>query len=478
MKNRILKSIVLAGLLFTTSAIFAQEEVAQVNVEANIDDKQNEISGSSFDNELNDDGMTSWISDFEEKTKSTIGMEKDGKTFYLGSSFVKGNALDPSYPKNLAIAFEKAMLNLQADFILQSYGNFAVEKIQDEFSNDSNNINKFDEKVVEDEIKKGKLNSVLDKLVAVVENSLDKKLEELGVPSEVVKNKSIEQKKNLYKDNFKKSILKKAVEKISGLVPVQTKIFTVKTPTGDGIQIGVLAVISEKTIQFAKDMSLQRPTMVKGKPKDIKDLLPQQEKDFLDEFGMRYVYDENGKPMLISYGRWSVTNKSNDPSKYLKSIQRAQQKARMNAESYIIEFMNTNIEAARSAETEDIDEEMLRRVTDYDTTTGSINSQNTDKDKVEDLVDTYFSKIKAKAKGKLTGTSQIRTWKAEDENNHLHVGSVVSWTYDQLDNVKVISELKNNIKSDKKEAVKNNLNNKNSSVTERKSKLVNDTNDF
>lgn len=148
----------------------------------------------------------------------------------------------------------------------------------------------------------------------------------------------------------------------------------------------------------------------------------------------------------------------------------------MNAESYIVEFMRTNIEAVRSAETEDIDEEMLKRVTDYDTTTGNINNQNTEKDKVEDLVDTYFSKIKAKSTAKLTGTSQIRTWKATDENGHLHVGSVVAWTYSQLDNVKAIDDLKNNIKQDKKEQHKEVK--KDSSVVERKSKIVNETNDF
>lgn len=478
MNRKILGSLILAGFLFSTTNMVAEENGVIVKNEnqVKVEDNQNEISSVNFDDSFNEDSLLNWVNDFESETNSNMGIQKDGKTFYFGTAIVKGNSLDASYPKNLTIAFEKAMLNLQADFILQSYGDFAVEKIQEEFTNDSDNRNKFDDKVVEDEIKQGKLNSILDKVVAVVENNLDAQLEKLGVPYEAVKNKTIEQKKLLYKDSFKKSMMKKAVEKISGLVPVQTKLVTVKTPNGNAIQIGVIAVISEKTIQFAKDMSLQRPTKVTGKAKDINSILPIKQEDFLDEFGMRYIYDENGRPMLLSYGRWSVTNENSDPAKYLKNIQRAQQKARMNAESYIVEFMRTNIEAARSAETEDIDEEMLKRVTDYDTTTGNINNQNTEKDKVEDLVDTYFSKIKAKSTAKLTGTSQIRTWKATDENGHLHVGSVVAWTYSQLDNVKAIDDLKNNIKQDKKEQHKEVK--KDSSVVERKSKIVNETNDF
>lgn len=470
MKNKIFKSILVAGLLFSTVNIFAQ------NANSQIEDSQGEISSANFADSFSEDSIETWIADFENKTNSQIGMQKDGKTFYSGVATVKGLATDPSYPKNLVIAFEKAMLNLQADFILQSYGELSVEKIQDEFSDDSDNRNKFDDEFVKEQIKQGKLNSVLDKMVAVLENNLDAQLEKLGVPAEAVKNKTIEQKKLLYKDNFKKSTMKKAIERISGLVPVQTKVVTMKTEKGNAIQIGVIAVISDKTIQFAKDMSLQRPTKINGKPKEINSILPLKQEGFLDEFGMRYIYDEEGRPMLLSYGRWSVTNESSDPAKYLKSIQMAQQKARMNAESYIVEFMKTNIEAAKSDGTGDIDEEILTRATDYDATTGNINSQNSEKEKIEDLVDTYFSKIKAKAKAQLKGTSQVKTWKAKDENGHLHVGSVVTWSYAQLDNVNAIDNIKNNVKHDKKEEQKETK--KSSSVVERKSKLVNDTNDF
>lgn len=123
-------------------------------------------------------------------------------------------------------------------------------------------------------------------------------------------------------------MVKRQPQNISGLVPVQTKVITFNAK-GPVSQIGVIAVLSEKTIQFANDIARLRPTLVHQEHKSLSDVLPKSDKEYLNEFGLRYVYDEKGMPMLVSYGMWSMLGQTKDPSKYLRKEQSAIEKARM-----------------------------------------------------------------------------------------------------------------------------------------------------
>lgn len=469
MKNKFI-SIVLASLL-SSNMIFANEEKNnnlqnESNKIVTLDSNDN-ATEANFDEGFNEETIDSWINDFENKLGIIIGQAEGGKTFFAGRSAVRVNPLDPAYPKELALAYDKAMLNLQANFILQTYGRMTTERITDEFNDDSTNAREFDKKEVEEAIKKGKINSILDKVLAIINNELDSKLQEQGVTPDKLGKLSITQKKLLYKDNFKKAMVKKAVQSISGLVPVQTKIIT---NTNGAVELGVIAVMSEKTVQFAKDISKARATNVEGKPKNLKDILPQNNNEYLNEFGLRYTYDSKGKPMLISYGRWSVVNSSKDPSKNLRKIQNAKEKARMFAESYIGEFMKSNIEASQGTIAESISEEIAEKVTEYDSTGITNESENTND--IGETIDKSFKNIKSKSKFKLRGTSQVKTWEAKDINGLTHVGSVITWTYDQLNNANNIASNKfkkdEEIKKENKEIKKEN----------KTSKIINDVDDF
>lgn len=464
MKKKLSKIVLCSVLAF--SSLYAKEKM-----ELQIDTEQNKISDADLDKNFNDESLDTWISDFESKMNVSIGEAKKGRTFFSGTASVRGNAMSPSYAKELSIAYEKALLDLQANFILQTYGTMSTERISDYFEDDSTNAREFDKKEVDDLIKKRQLNTLLGKFIAVISNELDAKLREQGVPLSDISKMSLTQKKTLFKDNFKKEMVKKAVQSISGLVPIQTKIITVDTPAGKAVQLGVIAVISQKTTQFAKDISKRRTTHVKGTPKNIRDVLPQNKSEYLNEFGLRYLYDEEGRPMLISYGRWSVLGKTKDPNKYLRKVKSAKEKARMFAESYIGEFMKSNIEVAQSITAESVSEEIATKVTEFNSSGERSESEQTED--IGETIDKSFKKIRAKSQFKLRGTSQLKTWQQKDENGILHVGSVVTWTYSQLENANNIASKK--FRSDKE--IKKQASST-TSIQSRNSKIVNDLNDF
>lgn len=472
MKMINLKNILLCSLLIISN-LSANE---QVNTKENylseqIDADQNQISDADLDTNFSEETINDWISDFEDKLGITIGEAFEGRTFFSGSSIVNVGPLDPAYGKELTFAYQKAFLSLQADFILQTYGNMASEKIMDYFEDDSTNSNEFPPAQVKKDIKNGKLDEVLDKALTIFGNVyIGKLLATDGKSKDEIEKLSVKQKKILFKDNFKQKMVKKAFKSLSGLVPVQTKVITRKTPVGDVVEIGIIAVMSEKTVQFARDMAKQRPTNIKGKPKNIRDVLPKKKDDYLNEFGLRYLYDNQGRPMLLSYGRWSVTGKTNNPKRYAKKINSAKRKARLFAEAAIGEFMKSNIQASESLEAESISEEILEKVTTFKN--GENIGSNKSNNEISDTLDTYFQKISSKSEFELRGSSQLKTWDIKDKNGIVHVGAVVTWTYEQLDNANNIAKGKfkknSEIKKEQRIAKKES----------RSSVLVNDLDDF
>jgi hypothetical protein len=362
------------------------------------------------------------------------------------------------------------MLNLQTEFISQTYGELTADAISDKFNDVSTNAKEFAPVKLKEEAAQGKVGLILDKFVDVVDKKLDAMLVEQGVPVDEIQKQTIEQKKLLFKDNFRKDMTKKAFASMSGLVPVQTKILTTSRGGKKTVKLGIIAIMSDKTVQFAKDMAKRRTTNVKGKPSSIKNILPLDSKGYLDEVGLRYVYDKKGRPMLISYGRWSVVGKTSNAARYEIKIQNAKEKARMFAEANIGEFMKSNINAAQGVVAESINEEVASKISTIENNK-VINEEEQSKE-IGETLDKSFKKLTRSSKFKLRGTSQITTWEATDENGILHVGSVVSWTYSQLENANNIvngTKKKKYVKKQKKKPAKN---------VSRSSRVVNSMDDF
>ncbi len=435
-----------------------------------VDVKSNNIQ------QYNADPIEIWKDKFVEKYGPFGVTDKKGRTFFYGEAVVNVSPLDPAYVKELVIAYEKALLNMQADFILQTFGKESVKKLYETFEDDSTNADKFPPlKEAEDMAQKGKIAVIMDKFLDVVENSLDQKLIEQGVSPEKLKKMTVEQKKQLFKDNFSTSIAKEAFNSMSGLVPFSVKVATVDTGMGKATKVAVIAIQSPKTIQFAKDIARGRPTNVRGKPKSLRDILPKTKEDYLKEIGLRYTYDEQGRPMLISYGMWSVVLNTKNPTRYMKKIAIAKRKAKLRAESYIGDFIKTNIQAVESQDVESVNEEIAKKITTLGA--GSEDVQKLKED-IKDTIDKYFKKIKATSNFRLKGTSEVYNWDYKDKNNLVYVGSVVTWSYGQFNNANRYIKMKNSQNIINKPKVQKVHQNHAAPEINRESKIINDVEDF
>lgn len=428
---------------------------------------------ASADNSTAGITFSDWVSEFERQFQP-IGIAEGGRSFFVGQAAVIGSPLDAHFGRQLALAYEQAMFDMRADFVMQNYGRLKVESVRSQFQDDSSNRDDFPEAEL-DVIQAGgsRLAQWLDKaLQSLTEKNLDDQLIEDGVPAEEVQRMSVDQKKTLYKNNLHKNTVKRAVHSMQGLVPVQTRIFTEDSPNGKVVIVGVIAVRSDKTQQFARDISRKRPSLVTGNPRSLSDLLPADSKGYLDEIGLRFTYDEQGRPMLLSYGRTSVSIAPDwSPSRAFQARQNATQQAQSLAESSIVEFMNTNIQVEQTDSIGAVEEEQLERITYFDA--GKKSDVEDTRRQISEAISTFTRSGRATAQGDLRGTTVVKRWEEKDENGVLHVGSVVAWTYGQLDNANAIDAQGRN------QATTSKQNTPGTAVDQsRSSRMVNDKSDF
>jgi hypothetical protein len=409
-----------------------------------------------------------WVARFE-KDFQRLGVVASGRTFYPGMAVVLGKPMDPNFGKQLALAYEMAMAEMRAEYVMSLYGKLKTTAVRELYEDQSSNADDFVpvELKTDQPLSAGRIEALLDKVLVVMDKRLDKELANQGVNADQIRRMSVEQKKTTYKNNFNKLIVKRAVGNMQGLVPVQTKIFL--DSNTKAVVVGVIAVQSEKTRQFAQDIARKRPTLVKGEPKKLEEILPKEKLGYLNEIGLRFTYDEEGRPMLISYGRSSINvNPDWSPSRAFQSIQNAKSIAKTLAEANIVEFMGTNVEVTETVNTGTQDEEILKRITDFEN--GSKSNQRDTRTRVAETISALIKNSRSTASGDLRGTSEITRWDVKDDNGLLHVGTVVSWTYGQLDNANAVDAQANPTAPKKTDA--------NSADPSRSSKPINKISDF
>jgi hypothetical protein len=332
------------------------------------------------------------------------------------------------------LAYEKAMIDLQANFILQNYATLTTKRISEIMSNDSENARQFDDKNSGNAaLLKSTGNKVdIDKLLSSADANVDKYLVQQGESTDKVSRLSVPQKKLLFRNNLTRESVKRAIQNMRGLVPVQTRLFNGSTSNGDRTEIGIIAVQSEKTRQFADDIRMQRPSVVNGQGKVIDEYLPKTDAELLNEFGFRFVYDENGHPMLISYGRWGVASENPNPTRHLMNVENAQKTAQSLAEAWIAEFTSTRLQVMDARTQGSVMEEIATRITHFE------NSEKIGtEDAIEEIgntIDKSLRSVKTDAAASLKGTSEIKVWEEKDQAGQLHVGSIITWTATQLAN--------------------------------------------
>lgn len=138
-----MKKILFIGSLVMASLLYAQGsqpvEITQQDINT-----QNEMSDAST-KDITPKSIEDFFEEFADNFGIEYGITKDGKTFYTGKSTVAVNDTDPQFAQALQNAYQKAMLNLQSEFIRDVFGRIATSRIQNYEADNSTNAKEFDE---------------------------------------------------------------------------------------------------------------------------------------------------------------------------------------------------------------------------------------------------------------------------------------------------------------------------------------------
>lgn len=418
--KKLIISVALTSALFAASSVTPQqadENTKAVEITQEDINQQNKISDASIPE--TSDNVDAFFEKFAEENDIEYGVTKDKKTFYTGKAQINADVNNPEFAKAASIAYQRAILNLQKDYVRDVFGRTTTKRLNMIESDNSSNAREF-----EDLPKGGTLKQIWDKMLALSGATLDAGLKKLGVDG--IEGLSIEQKKVLFSEKFITQSLTDAIGSMGGLVPIKTKI----ADRNGAYEIGVIAVRSQKTQQIAKDMSRKTASIIKGNGKPITQFLPKNKADFVKEYGIRLVYDENGMPVIISYGNWGYIPVKDNPRKTNRLEDLAKEQALTQADAAISEFVGINITLKDKKKTGEITKESIKKTT---TLGSSDNGEITESD-FTNVIDKQITDIRTISKINLRGIRKLKDWSYTDENGITYVGVVRFYSYDNVAN--------------------------------------------
>ena len=131
MRKIIFGSLFIAGLLWAQGS--QPVEISQQDINL-----QNEISDAN-NQDITPKSTEDFFNEFKEKFQIEYGQTTNGKTFYTGSANVLVPDTDPQFSKALQLAYQKALMDLQKEFIKDAFGRIATEKISNYEADNSTN---------------------------------------------------------------------------------------------------------------------------------------------------------------------------------------------------------------------------------------------------------------------------------------------------------------------------------------------------
>lgn len=412
-----------------------------INQEAITETQENIVFQNST--KLTKDGMTAYVKKYNEKKLSKYGEtgygidfteeNKRGQRFYKAIKMVKVGETNSQWPKWRVVAYKDAFRQIQQDFLEAEYGKIAGDTLNDYFSDDSDN--KLDFPEAGDRQANTKLAEIWDKVVALTGAKLDKALEELGVDPAEFKAKPLEQRKQLFKDNFVESSVKKAAGQLNGLITTQT--FEGVDSKGNH-SVGVIAMYYGKLKQLADDIVKKRNPMLTNKNgKPVSSYIPTQGKKLAETFGPRIVFNENGEPAIIAYGQWSYSYKGQSERKRARGYDHALKKAKTESQKQIAKFLHSAASYKEMEETNAQDEEVAIMS----------GEGNLRKEDIIGIIDKIQSTMKVHFKADLRGMKVAKEWSYQHPSGHEIIGVVTVWSQKNANSTDKVRNWKSNHKN-------------------------------
>jgi hypothetical protein len=238
------------------------------------------------------------------------------------------------------------------------------------------------------------------KVKALLDGVLDRALERVGVDPATAT--PVQREQALTTDFFQRSA---AVAAAGPIVGVQSWATFEGSGRGEGYQIAVVAIWSPKLQEMAQSMFTLEPFPPGVPGKAVSEWIPTEPLERLTTFGVQMIRDENGHPVLISYGQDAPLTASS------RSVDAAVSKARNTAMMNLRFFAGAQLKAFE-------DFSSAESVEEFADGTAAYASESTFQEQIDVLAPA----------ASFSGISTVHTWVHDHPITGKPVaGTVVAW---------------------------------------------------
>jgi hypothetical protein len=332
---------------------------------------------------------------------------------YIGWAQVSMNVppSDPRFGQDRIAAFERAFTDAKGSFVRSREKQQAVSTMRTLFADDRD----IDDPAFATQ--RSRQQAIEEKLRLLEEAELDQKLRELGVSPQEIQDRSVAQKRTLFRDAFSRTTTTRAVQAIGGLRVLHT--------FEDDRAIGVLVVYSERlreiSAQIARGNAVPAPAGSDRVPirTQLRELIEDWPADLAFLHGVRHMTDENGEIALVAFGQWSAAvTRSDSAMRQRMALDAARRQARELADAQLTLFLNNTL-VWGSESTPESAVKIQRVVTD-------VSTQEIEAARVGSMLEQVAQEY---GQSRLSGVMVIEEWTGNHPvTGHLLAGSIVMWS--------------------------------------------------
>lgn len=406
-----------------------------VNAVAAIDAKDvAELNAAAEPVESAGEVVNEQINGWFQKQSLTPGISsKTGKVYYSATAVVAASPESNNWPRSRQIAFKKALNKARAKYIFDKFGNTRTTTESSSYDDSGSGSGRPDENMCAF----GQFESYWEKVKALAGAKLDESLREAGVDPDRFRSTPEEKQKELFYESTLTKTIKSASGEISGLIPVQT--FEGQSKDGSAV-IGVIMMYSPKLYVLADDLRNGRDPTLSGKKsgRPLVEYTDRSKDQLKNMMGLRIVFDEDSRPVLLSYGQWGYSYKGNNARSMERHRLNAFQKADIRSQEELTEFINGKLSMKNESEAGEI----VREYITVHCEDGDVVQRN---ESEEQLIDRLSGQMEIKASAQAAGTTEVKRWNYKNEYGQEIIGVVRAWTLDGLNTARQIKEQKQNL---------------------------------
>ena len=335
---------------------------------------------------------------------------------HRGYAQVKVNVDHPDWVKSRMLAYDEALKEAKSDWLRKQNSSIIGSVVSRVYRAGNQEPPPYNEA---DLLNSSKLAEIIGKIQAVGIGRLDNELRDLGVDPSKFEKVPPAQRHVQMSNEITRNVVIRSIGDLVGLSTPAT--FEGRDKSGN-YMIAVVAVVSPKMKNHAQNVMRLRGKF-QPDPAMAKDLsgLTENKMALLHDFGIRWLYDENGLPVIVSFYQWGVADAGNN--KILESEYRnmAVKQAQDQADLQIAQFLSATATLTSKSQVGQKYEKAVERAVD-----GYVAAP----DPSTSLVDALDQIFEERAKvDNLTGLETLSTWGVRHPvSKKMVVGAVRMWS--------------------------------------------------